>query len=319
MLKSIGFPISNKENEFRRAILPSDILRIDHPDRVYIEHGFGDVLGIPDSKYSEAGANVCSHNEVLQQDIICDPKIGDASYLSDLHSGQTIFGWVHATQNRNITDKIVNEKLTAFAWEKMFEKGRHVFWFNNELAGEAAIIHAFQCYGLLPYGLNVAIIGNGNTARGAGRVLNMLGSKVTQYTRKTEQLLRDEISNYDVFVNCVLWDVKRTDHIIYRDDLCRMKKGAMIIDVSCDKEGGIESSHPTTISEPTYVVEGIMHYAVDHTPAIFYKTFSQNNSRIIVPYINQLMSDTICEVLHDSLIIDKGIIVDKEIIEFQNR
>ena len=86
------------------------------------------------------------------------------TYLNDLKKGQTIFGWVHATQNRDITDKIINNQLTAYGWENMFEKGRHVFWQNNELAGEAAILHAFQCYGQLPFGLSTAIIGNGNTA-----------------------------------------------------------------------------------------------------------------------------------------------------------
>lgn len=318
-MKTIGFPISHKENENRRAIIPEDILRISNPNVVYIEHGFGDVLGISDSEYAKAGAVICSHEESLQQDIICDPKIGDADYLLDLNNGQTIFGWIHATQNRDITDKIVTKQLTAYAWEKMFEKGRHVFWFNNELAGEAAVIHAFQCYGMLPYGLKVAVIGNGNTARGAVRVLNMLGASVVQYNRKTEQLLRDEIGTYDVIVNCILWDVRRTDHIIYRADLQHMKKGAMIIDVSCDRNGGIETSIPTTISEPTYIVDGILHYVVDHTPSIFFKTFSHNNSKVIVPYLNLLMSNETCDVLQDCLIIQNGVIIDKEIIEYQKR
>lgn len=319
MVKTIGFPISHKENENRRAIIPEDIRNVVFPSSVFIEHGFGDVLGISDSEYAKAGAVICSHEETLQQDIICDPKIGDADYLHILRGGQTIFGWIHATQNRDITDKIVAKQLTAYAWEKMFEKGRHVFWFNNELAGEAAVIHAFQCYGMLPYGLKVAVIGNGNTARGAVRVLNMLGASVIQYNRKTEQLLRDEISAYDVIVNCVLWDVKRTDHIVYRNDLKRMKKGSMIIDVSCDSNGGIESSVPTTISEPTYMINGILHYVVDHTPSIFYKTFSYNNSKIIVPYVNQLMNGDTCEGLTNCLIIENGIIIDREIIEHQNR
>ena len=93
------------------------------------------------------------------------------------------------------------------------------------------------------FGLSTAIIGNGNTAHGAVRVLNMLGSKrvYANINRHTEKLLRDEIGQYDVIVNCVLWDTKRKDHIIYREDLSRMKKDAMIIDVSCDRNGGIET------------------------------------------------------------------------------
>ncbi len=318
-MKTIGFPISPKENENRRAIVPEDIAKLSYPQHVYIERGFGDVLGISDNEYIDVGAHVCSHEKAIQQDIVCDPKIGDADYLEIMHEGQIVFGWVHATQNRDITDKIIGSKLTAYAWEKMFEKGRHIFWFNNELAGEAAVINGFQCYGQLPYGLDVAVIGNGNTARGACRVLNMLGAHVMQYNRRQEELLRRELENYDVVVNCILWDVTRKDHIIYRDDLKRMKKNSMIIDVSCDHNGGIETCIPTTIDQPTYVVDGILHYAVDHTPSFFFRTFSYNNSRVIVPYLNELMSDDIGDVLKGCLIIDRGQIVDLEIIQHQGR
>ncbi len=316
-MKTIGFPISHKENENRRAIVPEDVAKLSHPDKVLIEKGYGTVLGLKDADYEAVGCKVCTVAEVLKADIICDPKVGDADYLESLHEGQTIFGWVHATQNRDITDKIVNRKLTAYAWEKMFDDGRHVFWKNNELAGKAAVIHAFQQWGRLPMGCNVAVIGNGNTARGASGMLNMLGANVTNYNRKTESLLRKEIGNYDVIVNCILWDVTRNDHVIYRDDLKRMKSGSLIIDVSCDRHGGIETSVPTTIAEPIYFVDGVMHYVVDHTPSLFFKTFSYENSSEIWLYIDELMNNAPKKVLQDSLIVDCGLIVDQEIIMIQ--
>lgn len=318
-MKTVGFPISPKENERRRTIVPEDIAKILHPELVYLEAGYGEVLGISDEEYRNARCNICSHEDAIQKDIVCDPKIGDADYLEKMHAGQVIFGWVHATQNRDITDKIIEGGLTAYAWEKMFEKGRHVFWFNNELAGEAAVINGFQCYGRLPYGVEVAVIGNGNTARGACRVLNMLGAHVIQYNRHQEELLRDEIRNYDVIVNCILWDVNRTDHIIYKEDLKKMKKKSMIIDVSCDRNGGIETSIPTSIAEPTYMVDGVLHYVVDHTPSFFYKTFSYNNSKVIINYIEKLMTGNTDKVLKDCLIIENGNIVDEEIKKFQGR
>ena len=311
--------IAAVRDEKRRAIVPEDIKKLTYPQNVYIESGFGDVLSLTDEDYKDVGCNVVSREEALNQDIVCDPKIGDADYLNDLKKGQTIFGWVHATQNRDITDKIINNQLTAYGWENMFEKGRHVFWQNNELAGEAAILHAFQCYGQLPFGLSTAIIGNGNTAHGAVRVLNMLGAKVMQYNRHTEKLLRDEIGQYDVIVNCVLWDTKRKDHIIYREDLSRMKKDAMIIDVSCDRNGGIETSIPTTIENPTYKVDGVLHYVVDHTPSLFHKTFTRNNSSVIIPYVEQLMLDNPGSVLENALLLKDGIVVDEEINRFQER
>lgn len=317
-MKKIGFSISHKENESRRAIIPADIKKMKYKDYLYFEKGYGEVLNISDQEYINAGAHISDREDILKKEIICDPKIGDGDYLEQLND-QTIFGWVHATQNRNITDKIINSRLTAYAWEKMFYKGRHIFWRNNELAGEAAVMHAFQCYGRMPYETNVAVIGRGNTARGAIKVLNMLGAKVMQYDRRTEELLREEIGNYDVIVNCVLWDVHRNDHIVYRKDLKRMKHDSMIIDVSCDRNGGIETSVPTTIENPTYRVDDVLHYVVDHTPALFYKTFSQENSKAIWMYLDMLIEENPDEVLKDALIIENGKIIDQEINQFQNR
>lgn len=319
MLKTIGFPISHKENEYRRAIVPEHIAQMKDPGCLYIERGYGAVLGVEDREYAALGCHICSHQEALDRQVICDPKVGDADYLEYLQAGQIIFGWIHATRNRNIADKIIQSGLTAYAWEKMYKMGRHIFWRNNELAGEAAVIHAFQCYGRMPYETNVAVIGRGNTARGAVKVLNMLGASVMQYDRRTEELLRQEIGKYDVIVNCVLWDITRSDHMIYQADLRRMKKNAMIIDVSCDRNGGIETSVPTTIKEPTYMVDGILHYAVDHTPALFFKTFTWNNSALLYPYLEELICGTLGEVMQDALIIRKGDIVDPEIVKFQNR
>ena len=317
-MKTVGFPISLKENENRRAIVPAHLKHIKRPELLYFEKNYGSVIGIEDSEYEACGSHVVPRDEILTKDIICDPKIGDAEYLSDLDN-QTIFGWIHATQNRDITDKLIENKLTAFAWEKMFQKGRHVFWRNNELAGEAAVMHAFQCYAKMPYETKVAVIGRGNTARGAVKVLNMLGADVHQYDRRTEKLLQLELGQYDVIINCILWDVLRKDHIIYRSDLKRMKRNSMIIDVSCDRNGGVESSIPTTIENPTYMVDGVMHYAVDHTPALFYKTFTQNNSEVIWQYINELQSENYDDVLANSLIIKDGVIIDNEINKYQQR
>lgn len=317
-MKTIGFPISHKENENRRALLPEDIRQLKHPEQLYFETGYGEVLGLDDDDYRKEGASIVSREEVLSKDIICDPKIGDADYLRDLKN-QTIFGWVHAVQNRDITDCLLEGKLTAYAWEDMYESGRHCFWRNNEIAGEAAILHAFQCHAMMPYNAKVALIGRGNVGSGALRILTMLGADVTVYNRHTEALLRQELPQYDAVVNAVLWDVRRKDHLIDRDDLKRMKKGAIIIDVSCDRNGGIETSIPTTIEVPTYLVDGITHYVVDHTPSLYHKTATKDISREVRKYLDGLVENDPDSVLQGALAVFKGEIVDQRISAFQNR
>lgn len=318
MKQTVGFPISHKENENRRALTLESLIDIKNKSSIFVEVGYGLVMGISDEDFIKAGVNVVSREETLTKDIICDPKIGDAEYLSELNN-QTIFGWVHAVQNRDITDKIIDGKLTAYAWENMFEDGRHLFWRNNEIAGEAAILHAYMCHGIFPYDSKVAVIGRGNSARGAIKTLNYMGAEVISYDRKTEQLLRKEIGAYDVIVNAVLWDTNRNDHIIYKEDLARMKKNAMIIDISCDRNGGIETSIPTSIENPTYFVDGIRHYVVDHTPSIFHKTTSESISQVVASVLDTLIEGEPSDVLINAKCIDNGKILDENIINFQNR
>ncbi len=321
MKKTMGFLMSTKKNEKRRALLPSQIPFIKNKSRLFFETGYGEILGYSDDEYRKQGVTVSDKKEVLAKDVICDPKIGDANYLSLLSKGQIIFGYIHAVQNRNITDIIVNSSLTAIAWEDMFDGGRHVFWRNNELAGEAAIMHAFTLYGRLPYECKIAIIGRGNVARGAYRSLASLGADIVVYNRKMEDLLRKEIGEYDILVNGVLWDTDRQDHIVSREDLQHMKKGAAIIDISCDRSGGIETSIPTTIDNPVYTVDGILHYAVDHTPSLLFHTTTKVLGEVLVKYIDDIIEDKIESniTLKNAVIIKNGEILDKRITTYQKR
>lgn len=320
-MKTIGFAINTKENEKRRAILPKQIRKIRNKSYLYFEQGYGEVLGYSDKEYADEGVHVVSKEEVLKKDIICDPKIGDATYLTELHEGQTIFGYVHAVLNRDIADIIIEKSLTAIAWEDMNRSGRHVFWRNNELAGEAAIMHAFTLYGKLPYECRVAVIGKGNTGRGAYRILASLGAEIVVYGRRTEKLLREEIGNYDVVVNAVLWDSTRKDHLVYAADVRRMKKNSMIVDISCDLAGAIETSIPTTIEDPVYLREGVLHYVVDHTPSLVCQTATKVFGEVMERYLDVLIEDRVEEnsTLKKATAIKNGVILDQRINIFQKR
>lgn len=317
-MKTVGFLKSDKENENRICLLPEDINVIQNKKYIYLEEGYGKNLNIEDSEYIKAGVNVVDKQEIFDKNIIVEPKIGDAQYLKKLKN-KTIFGWIHAVQNKAITDILIKNKLTVYAWEEMFEEGRHIFWRNNEIAGEAAVMHALLIHGIMPYNLKVAIIGNGNVSRGAYRVLTQLGCNITVYNRKMEKLLSKEIAKYDIIVNAVLWDVNRKDHIIYKEDLMKMKKGSLIIDVSCDHNGAIETSKPTTIEKPTYWIDGVEHYVVDHTPSLVYRTVSKELSGEVCKFIDYFITDSKNDVLNSALIVKNGVILDNNINEYQKR
>jgi N5-(carboxyethyl)ornithine synthase len=320
-LKTIGFPISRKENEFRRAILPGDLRAMRNPGRCFIERGFGEPVGVTDAEYERAGAHAADREEVLSKDILCNPKGLDSDMVPLLKPGATLFGWVHAVQGREITDILVDRRATAVAWEDMFEEGRlHVFWRNNEIAGEAAVIHAARFSGRLPYEWNAAILGRGNCARGAFRILEKMGAKVTIYPKERMFRLRDEVERYDVVVNALLWDVFDTRLVLTAADIKRMRRGSMIIDVSCDSEGMcIETTHPTTIADPVFVRDGVIHYAVDHTASLFCRSATVAISAAAAPYVDCLVEGTPNAVLEKATIIKDGKILDARIKRFQNR
>lgn len=316
-MKKVGFIISHKNNEKRRALLPKDLANVEYTKQLFFEEGYGASIGYEDSEYAAYGAHIVSRQEALACDVIVDVKLGDADYLDQLTGPRILCGWAHSVQNIDFTSAVLNAGHTILAWEEIFENGRYIFYKNREIAGEAAILQAFRYSGRMPYDAKVAIIGNGQTAKGAFRILAGLGADVDIFARKHEKLFLQNMANYDVLVNCVLWDTHRTDRLIYREDLKRLKKGTLIIDVSCDPYLEIETSHPTTIDNPVYEVDGVLHYAVDNTPAMYPVTVTKNLSQAFSPYLDFIVTDSYPENLRAAVVIDHGHIVDKNILDFR--
>lgn len=321
MKKKIGFIIPQKENENRRVLLPfllSDTLTKKNNKYIFIESEYGELLGISDNDYSKLGVNISKRSEIFEHcDIICDLKIGSTKDQDLFHQGQIGFGWFHAIQGSRITNLCIEKKLTAIAWEEMFEDKRHVFWKNNQIAGKASIIDVMRFMGRSFDNLKVAVIGRGNTAFGALGILNKFSADIKIYTRQTIELLRKEIQEFDVIVNCVLWDPLRTDRILYREDIRNMKKNGVIIDISCNLGMEIESSHPTSIANPVYYEEGILHYVVDHTPSLLFRESSESISKALLKYLNILINNIDNDVIKNATIIKNGYIIDNKISEFQ--
>ena len=321
-MKTIGVVKSNKSGEDRRAIIPIDLKLNKYNDYIYIEKGYGEIIGISDKEYIDVGCHVVERKEAFQCDVILDVKVGDADYLESVHDGKILFGWAHAVQNQTFTSCCIEHGHSVIAWEEMFEDGRYMFYRNREIAGEAAIMHGLRFSKQMPYSCKVAILGNGQTAKGAMRVLHGLGAEVDVFNRKLENLFKKKMFDYDVIVNCVMWDTNRTDRIIYKSDLKKFKRGTLIIDVSCDPNLEIETSHPTTIEKPIYEVDGVIHYAVDNTPAMFPKTVTGIISEKISCYLDHIISENIAcypECLKHAIVIKDGEILDDRISQFRKR
>lgn len=316
-MKTMGLVISHKNNERRRALVPQDLEKIRNVGQLYFEKGYGDSIGHEDAEYEAMGAHIVSREEAITCDFIVDVKLGDSDFLPELEPGKTLVGWAHAVQSIDFTTGVLEGNHTVLAWEEIYEDGRYIFYRNRELAGEAAIMQGFRFSGRMPYDSKVAIIGNGQTAKGAFRILAGLGADVDIFGRKFEKLFRKKMFDYDVIVNCVMWDTSRDDHLISAEDVKKMKKGTLIIDVSCDPHLGIETSHPTKISDPVYEVDGVIHYAVDNTPAMFPLSVTKDLSTGFARYVDCILEDDLPENLQKAIVIDKGHIIDPNITVFR--
>ena len=317
MMNEVGLLVSHKNNEKRRALMPEDIDQIQNLDKLVFEKGYGESLGIDDLEYVKKGARFDMRQEVLSCPVLVDVKLGDADYLKEIKPETILCGWAHSVQNIDFTTEILRAKHTVIAWENIYDHDRYIFYRNREIAGEAAMLQAFRYCGKMPYDTKVAIIGNGQTAKGAMRVLTALGAQVDVFGRKLENAFRETMINYDVIVNCVLWDTDRTDRLIYKEDLKRFRKGTMIVDVSCDPHLEIETSHATTIDDPVYEVDGIIHYAVDNTPAMYPYTVTRILSKNFVGYVDSLVTGNYPENMVAAIDIDHGVIKNDAIRRFR--
>lgn len=177
---------SRKPDERRLPIHPGHLERID-PDlraNMTLERGYGHRFGIADAELEPLVGRLADRAEVIARaDVVLLPK-PQASDLSDLREGQTLWGWPHCVQDRAVTQLAIDKHLTLIAWEAMNHWrsdgsfGLHVFHKNNELAGYCSVIHALQlCGSTGDYGrrLTAVVIGFGATARGAVTALNAHG------------------------------------------------------------------------------------------------------------------------------------------------
>ena len=315
----MGFLISHKNKEERRALMPESLPGIRNRNSLVFETGYGEPFCCGDGEYLGMGAKTASREEVLGCEILVDVKLDDADYLDRLENGKILVGWAHAVQQVDFASAAMDGNHTVIAWEEIYEDGRYIFYRNREIAGEAAILHGFRYCKKMPYDARVCIVGNGQTAKGCLRVLHGLGAEVDVYPRKFEELFKKKMFGYDVVVNCVMWDTKRTDRLIYKSDLQKFRKGTLIIDVSCDPYLEIETSRPTSIDNPVYEVDGVVHYAVDNTPAMYANTVTKVLSAGFGKYVDEIIEGNYSEPIRNAVAIERGRIRHEPIRLFREK
>jgi alanine dehydrogenase len=119
--------------------------------------------------------------------------------------------------------------------------------------------------------------------------------------------LPDLLPRADLIVNCVRWDKTRGDHLLARADLARLPRGAVICDISCDEAGAIETSRPTSWAEPTYHVDGVLHFAVDNIPGAVPVAASAGYARAILPFLRAIGAHGVLEACRRDTWLARGL------------
>lgn len=343
----VGIVKEIKNSENRVAIIPSNVPEfISRGHQVYIETGAGEGSGYSDEEYREAGAVVTDTAAEVWNTAELIYKVKEIlppeyQYLRD---DQIIMTYIHSNSHREQTDKLLESGCVAIALEDVSSDDPMKRWplvaNMGELAGKggflAALYYAQSVHGgpgLLLANVAgddqpiISIIGCGYTGKGAAELASAFGNKVRvldvnfkameaakavfppnvsfMYSNRANILkcLKDS----DVLINCILWDKTRTDHLIYREDLKLMKKGAMIIDVACDDAGAVETCRSTSHDDPVFYEEGILHYCVDNIPSAFSRTSSVRFSNDSLPFALEVADKGVVQALKDNKHLRRGL------------
>ena len=319
----IGVPREIKKNEHRVSITPPAVdALVSRGHQIIIETQAGAGSGISDADYTAAGANLAADARTVYQkaEMILKVKELFPQEFAFLREGQIIFTYIHSANNPEETQAFLDKKVIAIAYEDIeTDDGRcPLLTPMSEIAGEVGLLmgvyHMFTTRGgsgILIGGAvgsqpaEVAILGAGNVGIGAARYAVGLGADVTLLDIDLERLrdvrqtilpgiktvylnqynVRQILPGVDLLINAVKWPPQSDDHIVTREMLKLMKTDSLIVDISCDPAGAIETCVPTSHDEPTYVVDGIRHYCVDDLPSAVSKTASDALSNASLPYV----------------------------------
>jgi alanine dehydrogenase len=283
--------------------------------------------------------------------------------LAELREGRILWGWPHCVQQQAITQTAIDRRLTLLAFEAMFAwnqdvRGMHLFYRNNEMAGYCGVLHALGLTGIDgAYGppLRAVVLSFGSVSRGGIAALRARGiEQITVFTQRPPYLVQEQIlgcrygqmmrdgdtaavidergvkrpmidvlAEADVIVNGILQDTDRPLMFFGEGEHRRLKNGALIVDVSCDLKMGFPFARPTSFEAPMFTVDQVSYTAVDHTPTYAWRSASWEISRVIVPYLEKVLSGPDAwqadEVLRRAVEMREGKILNDKILTFQKR
>jgi len=316
----VGVPREVKDNEFRVGLTPSAVRELtEHGHKVVVQSGAGEAIDLCDEDYRNAGAEIVFDPAAVfaRADLVVKVKEPQPAEIAMLREGQTLFTYLHLAPDRAQTEGLLKSGCIAIAYETVTDDrgGLPLLAPMSEVAGRMSIqagAHALEREaggrGVLLGGVpgvppaKVVILGGGVVGMNALRMALGLEADVTVIDKSlprlkeldlifapalktryaTTDVIEESILTADLVIGAVLTPGGTAPRLVTRQMIKSMRRGTVVVDVSIDQGGCFETSRPTTHSDPTYVVDGVVHYCVTNMPGAVARTstFALNNATL---------------------------------------
>ena len=322
----VGLPKEIKNHEYRVGLTPASVRELKaHGHRVLVESGAGEGIGMNDEAYIKAGAEItASAAEVFSTaDMIVKVKEPQPAECKMLRPGQILFTYLHLAPDPEQAKLIQESGAIAIAYETVTDDAGRLPLLApmSEVAGRMAIQvgavslqKAHGGIGVLLAGVpgvppgRVVVLGGGVVGANAARIALGMGADVTIFDRSlprlaqlddlygphlktaysTAEAVEDAVFHADLVIGAVLVPGAAAPRLITRAMLPQMRKGSVLVDVAIDQGGCFESSRATTHSDPTYIVDGVVHYCVANMPGAVPRTSTFALTQATIPYTLKL-------------------------------
>ncbi len=304
----IGVPKEIKEHEYRVSITPAGVNELKNDGhRIVVEESAGDGSGFNDNEYIEAGAEISNRQDLFKNsELIVKVKEPLPPEYDLFREGQALFTYLHLASVPKLITMLLERKVSAFAYETLETDGElPLLKPMSEVAGKMApVMGAYYLQrfhggrGVLMTGAEgvdpakVVILGAGTVGMGALKVAYGMGAQVTVINKgegrlriiddmykgqvrtliSTAKNIEGEVMDADVLIGAVLVTGAKAPQLVSKELVSRMHKGSVIVDVSVDQGGCIETTRPSTHNDPVYTVDGVIHYTVANMPGAYPRT-----------------------------------------------
>ena len=331
----VGLPKEIKDNEYRVGLTPAGVRALtDASHQVIVEKSAGEGSGFEDALYQKAGAQIIDSAADVwaRAEMIVKVKEPIDPEYPRMREGQLLFTYLHLAPDRKLTQELLKRRVTGIAYETITDRrgGLPLLTPMSEVAGRMAIqvgAHYLEKMaggrGILLGGVpgvpaaRVVILGGGVVGTNAAKIAVGMGSHVTIIDNNLDRLrelddiflskistlassaymIHDAISTADLIVGAVLVPGASAPMLVTKNMLKDVPNGAVIVDVAVDQGGCIETTHPTTHSNPTYYVEGVLHYCVANMPGAVPRTSTFALTNATLPYALKLANKGFFEAI----------------------